>query len=161
MPELRISIFPVFSSDCEKIFLHNNFATVVFYYFCSKETIMELSGKIIQVLEVVSGQGQNGTWKRQDFILEVPGQYPKKICITIFGDKVEQFNVKQGDDVRVEADIESREYNGRWYTSVKAWKVEKAGGDMQDRMPDYDSAQNAPMSGGVDLSASDGDDLPF
>jgi|GEM_PF-79864 len=161
MPGLRISIFQVFSSDCEKIFLHNNFATVVFYYFCSKETIMELSGKIIQVLEVVSGQGQNGTWKRQDFILEVPGQYPKKICITIFGDKVEQFNVKQGDDVRVEADIESREYNGRWYTSVKAWKVEKAGGDMQDRMPDYDSAQNAPMSGGVDLSASDGDDLPF
>lgn len=122
---------------------------------------MELSGKIIQVLEVVSGQGQNGTWKRQDFILEVPGQYPKKICITIFGDKVEQFNVKQGEEVRVEADIESREYNGRWYTSVKAWKVEKAGGDMQDRMPDYDVAQNTPNSGGIDLSVNEGDDLPF
>ncbi|MPM37915.1 hypothetical protein SDC9_84536 [bioreactor metagenome] len=122
---------------------------------------MELSGKIIQVLEVVSGQGQNGTWKRQDFILEVPGQYPKKICITIFGDRVDQFNVKQGEEVRVEADIESREYNGRWYTSVKAWKVEKAGADMQDRMPDYDYSQNQAQSNGIDLSVTEGDDLPF
>jgi len=122
---------------------------------------MELSGKIIQVLEVATGQGANGTWKRQDFILEVPGQYPKKICITIFGDKVEQFNVKTGDEVRVEADIESREYNGRWYTSVKAWKVEKGGADMQDREPDYNTSQNAPTGGGIDLSINEGDDLPF
>lgn len=125
---------------------------------------MELSGKIIQVLDVATGQGANGTWKRQDFILEIPGQYPKKVCITIFGDKVEQFAVKTGDDVKVEADIESREYNGRWYTSVKAWKVEKAGGDMQDRLPDYDYSQDATpnnTSNPIDLTVSEDDDLPF
>ncbi len=123
---------------------------------------MELSGKIIQVLEVVSGQGQNGTWKRQDFILEVPGQYPKKICITVFGDKVDQFNVKQGEDVRVEADIESREYNGRWFTSVKAWKIDRQGGDSFDKEPDYSAGYDSPMNTGIDLNAAADDDvLPF
>jgi hypothetical protein len=122
---------------------------------------MELSGKIIQVLEEASGESQNGRWRRQDFILLVPGQYPKKICITIFGDKIDQFNVKEGEEVRVEAEIESREYNNRWYTSVKAWRIEKSGANYSDSVPDYDMPQNLPNNDDFDLMQSGGDDLPF
>ena len=57
---------------------------------------MELAGKIVQVLDIVTGEGKNGQWKKQDFILELPGQYQRKVCITLFGDKIEQFNVQAG-----------------------------------------------------------------
>jgi hypothetical protein len=88
---------------------------------------MEISGKIVQVLPEQSGNGKNGTWRKQDFILETTGQYPKKVCMTVWGDKIDQFGMKEGDDVTAGIEVESREYNGRWYTDVKAWRVEKGG----------------------------------
>lgn len=89
---------------------------------------MEINGKIIQVLEEQSGNGRNGVWKKRDYILETKSQYPKKVCVTVWGDKIEQFGMQTGDEVSVGIEIESREYNGRWYTDVKAWKVDKIGG---------------------------------
>lgn len=126
---------------------------------------MEFAGKVIQVLDIASGQSANGgQWRRQDFVLEVPGQYPRKICITIFGDRIEQFNVKAGEDVVVDADVESREYNGRWFTSVKAWKITKAGADYSDNIQDIqynDIPQSSMQSNGdMDLYNNE-DDLPF
>lgn len=118
---------------------------------------MELTGKIIKVLDVFSGEGKNGQWKKQDFILELPGQYQRKVCITIFGDRIEQFNVQNGDEVRVEIDIESREYNDRWYTNIKAWKVEKVQASGTDPLPDYDISQESPESQGLEPN----EDLPF
>lgn len=88
---------------------------------------MELEGKIIQINPLQSGEGKNGTWKKQEFVVETKSQYPKKVCITAWGDKIDQFNLTENEDVTVSIDIESREYNGRWYTDVRAWKVEKAG----------------------------------
>lgn len=88
---------------------------------------MEISGKIIQIMPEQSGNGRNGTWRKQDFILETEGQYPKKVCITVWGDKIDQFGMQQGDVVKAGIEIESREYNGRWYTDVKAWRVDKEG----------------------------------
>lgn len=90
---------------------------------------MEISGKIIQVQEEQSGNGRNGIWKKRDYILETKGQYPKKVCLTVWGDKIEQFGMQAGDEVNVGIEIESREYNGKWYTDVKAWKVERQGGN--------------------------------
>ena len=84
---------------------------------------MEISGKLIQFLPLQTGQGKNGTWKKQEFILELGGQYPKKVCIAAWGDKLDMNSFKIGDTIEVSFDIESREYNGRWYTDVKAWKV--------------------------------------
>jgi len=118
---------------------------------------MELAGKIVQVLDIVTGEGKNGQWKKQDFILELPGQYQRKVCITLFGDKIEQFNVQAGQEAKVEIDIESREYNGRWFTNVKAWKVETNSAEGSDSIPDYDFAQESPESQGLEPS----DDLPF
>ena len=90
---------------------------------------MEIIGKIIQVLEEQSGSGRNGVWKKRDYILETKSQYPKKVCLTVWGDKIDQFGMQSGDEVSVGIEIESREYNGRWYTDVKAWKVDKTGGN--------------------------------
>jgi len=118
---------------------------------------MELAGKVVQVLDVVTGEGKNGQWKKQDFILELPGQYQRKVCITLFGDKIEQANLRTGDEVKVEIDIESREFNGKWYTNVKAWKVDKTMAEGSDSIPDYDFSQESPESQGMEPS----DDLPF
>jgi hypothetical protein len=89
---------------------------------------MDISGKIIQFLQVQTGQGKNGTWKKQEFILETGDQYPKKVCISVWGDKVNLSGIKPGDMVDVSFDVESREYNSRWYTEVRAWKVNAKNG---------------------------------
>ena len=88
---------------------------------------MELSGKIVQILEKQTGAGKNGTWEKQEFILETQGQYPKKVCFNIWGAKIAQFNIQNGEFINIGVDLESREYNGRWYTDVRAWKVERPG----------------------------------
>ena len=88
---------------------------------------MELEGIIIQINPLQSGEGRNGTWKKQEFIVETKSQYPKKVCVTVWGDKIDQFGLKQNEDVTLSIELESREYNNRWYTDVRAWKVERSG----------------------------------
>jgi hypothetical protein len=119
---------------------------------------MDISGKIIQLLPVQTGQGKNGTWKKQEFILETGDNYPKKVCIAVWGDKIDMGSFKTGDLVDVSFDVESREYNGRWYTDVKAWKIasKKAGGNTP--APNNNTSQ-AP--GYFEAAPASDDDLPF
>ncbi|PZX54598.1 uncharacterized protein DUF3127 [Algoriphagus ratkowskyi] len=103
---------------------------------------MELSGKVIQKLPEVGGNSKSGNaWRKQEFILETGGQYPKKVCVSIWGDKIDQFSINEGENVTLSIDVESREYNGRWYTEVKAFKVEQSGGRAaaSTAMPEMDS----------------------
>lgn len=89
---------------------------------------MEIQGKIAQILPLASGVGQASgkAWSKQEYILEtLDSQYPKKICFNLWGDKIQQFDLKEGEEVTVQIDIESREYNGRWYTDVRAWRVDR------------------------------------
>lgn len=88
---------------------------------------METSGKVIQVLPIQEGVSQQGkAWSSQGFVIETHDQYPRKQYIEIFGkERIEKNLPKVDDDVTASIDIESREFNGRWYTSVRAWKVEK------------------------------------
>jgi hypothetical protein len=94
---------------------------------------MEISGKIIAVLPALGGTSRNGNdWKKQEYILETHEQYPKKICFQFFGtDKIEQAAIREGEELTVSIDIESREYNGRWFTNINAWKVERKGTQAQ------------------------------
>ncbi len=105
---------------------------------------MELEGKIIQINPLQSGQGKNGTWKKQEFIVETKSQYPKKVCITAWGDKIDQFGLQPNEDVKVHIELESREFNSRWYTDVRAWKVDKLGGQQFDGQPDVLPPSNDP-----------------
>jgi len=106
---------------------------------------MELSGKIIQILPEVGGNSRNGNaWRKQEYILETGGNYPKKVCLSIWGDKIDQFAVQMGEQVTLGVDVESREYNGRWYTDIKAYKVDRTGSETsntpsQNSMPEVSS----------------------
>jgi hypothetical protein len=89
---------------------------------------MQFTGKLVQLLPLQTGQGKNGPWKKQDIIVETEGQYPKKVCVSIWGDKADESVLKVGNSLKIDFDVESREFNGRWYTDIKAWKVEATGG---------------------------------
>ena len=88
---------------------------------------MQITAKLFQVLPLQTGVSRNGEWRKQEIIVETDGQYPKKICIAIWGDKINESQLQVGNMLTVDFDVESREYNGRWYTDVKAWKIELAG----------------------------------
>lgn len=111
---------------------------------------MEVKGKIILLLPLQTGQGKNGTWKKQDFVLETQAQYPKKVCVSLWGDKIDQFQLKVGDVVTASIEVESREYNSRWYTDVRAWKISQG-----DEVPPPPVPQDYPVG---DKAT---DDLPF
>ena len=96
---------------------------------------MEITGEIIECIPVKSGQSANGEWRKQEYVLQTDGQYPKKICFMAWGEKIEQFAIQQGETVQVSIDLESREYNGRWYTDVKAWKVSRDGSSADVSYP--------------------------
>jgi hypothetical protein len=96
---------------------------------------MELTGKIIQLLPEQSGQSARGPWRKQEYILETDGQYPKKVCFMAWGDKIDEFKIKEGEELTVSINIESREYNGRWYTDVKAWKIQRASASENQAAP--------------------------
>lgn len=126
---------------------------------------MEISGIIIAVLPMQTGEGRNGQWRSQDYVLETREQYPKKVCFNLFGNKIEQFPLSLNDDVKVSFDIESREWNGRWFTSIRAWKVEKMSNEnsANNEIPPY--FNDIPLPAEVPPLLSEtpeaGNDLPF
>lgn len=91
----------------------------------------EIVGKLIKVLPEVSGQGKNGPWSKQDFVIEtLDSQYPKKVCMTAWGEKVSDLKqFSDGDTLKATFSAESREYNERWYTELRAFRIEAAEGD--------------------------------
>ncbi len=87
---------------------------------------MQITAKIIQLLPLQTGTGKNGQWKKQYIVVETNEQFAKKICVTIWGDKADPSILKVGNQLKIDFDIESREYNGKWYNDIKAWRVELA-----------------------------------
>jgi|JI10StandDraft_1071094.scaffolds.fasta_scaffold714002_2 hypothetical protein len=86
---------------------------------------MQITAKIHHLLKLQSGEGKNGPWKKQDIIVETEGEFPKKICISCWGDMSENELLKAtGESLLFSINIESREFNNKWYTDVKAWKIE-------------------------------------
>jgi hypothetical protein len=121
---------------------------------------MQLSAKLINVLPLQTGVSKNGEWKKQDIIVETGGQYPKKICVSIWGDRIDQDQLQVGNELKIDFDIESREYNGRWYTDVKAWKLEVAG-SVANTGAGEQIPPGTPEDYGIGVSENEGDDLPF
>ena len=124
---------------------------------------MEISGKITQLLALQQGTGKNGVWKKQEFVLETTGEYQKKICFSLWGDKIDQSPLREGVAVKVSFDIESREYNGKWYTDAKAWKVEGTNGESGSSSNNADSANVADAfnAASFSVSSTEENDLPF
>lgn len=136
---------------------------------------MDIQGKIIHALPQRKGESAKGEWVLQEFVLETQEAFPRKIAFTVFGEeRLQRFNIQVGQEVQVSFDIDSREYQGRWYTSIRAYDVRPARkqDDMtQAPMPEMSDpfgappTVNAPQEEGLSLMSNDSedtsDDLPF
>ena len=121
---------------------------------------MEIQGKIIKACEPVGGVSKAGkSWKKQEFVIETIEQYPRKCCFGVFGeDKLKEFDIKVGDILQVSLDIDAREYNGRWYNSISAWKVERKAQAATTSAPPAQPTKVEPVK---TQTFEDEDDLPF
>ena len=132
---------------------------------------MELTGRIIAVLPAQSGVSARtgNNWMSQDYVIEVPGQFPRKCLFRIFGeDRIKQFAIQQGEDLTVQFDIDAHEFNGRWFNDIRAYNVIR--GQVQQQQPAVGSPVVNQNVGGATAAfppaqepSSDGaaDDLPF
>ncbi len=123
---------------------------------------MEFTGKIIAILQPKGGVSKTGNeWKAQEFVVENHDQYPRKMCFEVFGtDKIEQFNIQMGEELTISFDIDARQWQDRWFNSIRAWKVERvgAGAPMATGSP---VPPPAPSAAPDFLSGDAKDDLPF
>lgn len=134
---------------------------------------MEITGKIIKVLELRGGTSQRtgNAWKSQEYVIETSENYPRKCVFRVFGeDKINNFGIKEGENLTVSIDIDAHEYNGRWFNDISAWKVDRqqaaapaapsATAPGNDELPsDFGGGVTPPASGAA--PASGDDDLPF
>lgn len=136
---------------------------------------MEIKGRIIAALPPRSGVSQKGTqWQVNEYVIEETGvQYPKKVAFEVFGDRIQQLNIQNGVEYTISFDIDAREYNGRWFNSVRAWKAVPVQATQsvapapqqevfKDPFPPATAApsSSAPVSTGADTE-DDMDSLPF
>jgi hypothetical protein len=121
---------------------------------------MEFEGVVFRKLSEVSGMSAKGAWRKQDIVFEVPSEFNRKICVTFFGEKAEDAaSLNEGEAVTVSVNIDSREYNGKWYTDVKAWKVVRGSTKTPPPEPLSDTSfhTDATLYQSTDIV----DDLPF
>lgn len=107
---------------------------------------MQFKAKLTHLLPIQTGASKNGEWKKQDIIVETDGKFPKKICVSVWGEKINPAQLKVDNELKIDFDIESREYNGRWYTDIKAWKLEVlgiAGQNYSERSEDKSTENSA------------------
>lgn len=104
---------------------------------------LEVTGRIIKIMAPAQGEGRNGVWKKQEFVIETSEQIPRKICASVWGDKVDSFARHQiGEEVKLSVNIESREYNERWYTDIRVWKIDAPGAASNVPPVSYQPSQN-------------------
>ena len=116
---------------------------------------IEITGKLIKIMSEVTGEGKFGKWVKQEFVIETTDQYPKKVCLSAWGDKTDSLKqVNEGETITVSFNPESREYNERWYTDLRAWKISKTGStpSSQDAPPEFTED---------DIPPPDEEDIPF
>ena len=91
--------------------------------------ILSIAGVVHEILPMQEGEGQRGHWQRQSFVVEVPGRYPYFVCFDVWD--AEQISIlstlQKGASVVVSFDVSSREYNGRWFSSLRAWRITLSG----------------------------------
>ncbi len=125
---------------------------------------MEITGKIIVALPEMSGTSKAGNpWKKREYVLETQETYPKKVHFDFFGERADQYPLAVGDMVRLSFDIESREYNGRWFTSIRGWKADKvdASAPTAGEIPAPPQVVNSEIAPPPAIGSDDNDDLPF
>lgn len=122
---------------------------------------MEIIGKVVQLGTLTEGSSPRGPWKKQELIIETLEQYPKKVCLMCWNDRVNEANgFFVGQTIKSQISIESREFNGKWYTDVRAIRLDV---DQPTAQPVAQQPMQQPLPPmNEEYFASDnGDDLPF
>ena len=127
---------------------------------------MEFEGTVFRIMPPTSGQSARGAWQRQEVIFDMKSQsqYPRKVCITFFNKPEEVARLVVGAEYTVSIDIESREYNGKWYTDVRAWRVQPKQEESTPAvppMPDMPPFGDEPQYASPAAPMAEVDDLPF
>ncbi len=120
---------------------------------------MEFEGIVYKVLPAVKGTSQRGEWVKQEVVFELPGEFNRKICVGFWGDKaMDAGALTEGEKISVAINVESREYNGRWFTEARAWKMTR----MAATPPPADIPDMPPFAPADEPYRDDpADDLPF
>lgn len=88
---------------------------------------MEIKGKFLRLGSLTEGTSARGAWRKQELIIETIEQYPKQVCLLCWGDTIDALaTLNEGDVIKASISIESREFNGKWYTDVRAFNVSLA-----------------------------------
>ncbi len=125
---------------------------------------LEVEGKLVQLLDKRSGVSASGTnWTSQDFVIEIPGQYPTNAVFNVFGDRVQLDQYQVGEYIKVSFDIRGREYQGKWYNTLNCWKIERPGAQPGTPQPAAAPQTAAPTqpTGPAEQPQQGSDDLPF
>ena len=123
---------------------------------------MEVKGKIIQKFDLQSGTSKAGNpWKKQNYLLETLDSFPKKIYFDFFGDRADQYPLNVGDTINLSFDIESREYQGRYYTDIRGWKAEKIDATAPPTTEPAPDTVPPPSVSDDTFAPTQEDDLPF
>ena len=127
---------------------------------------MDLTGKVIAIMEARGGVSARtgNSWMTQEYVIEMPGQYPRKMMFNIFGeDRIKQFNIQPGEEITVQFDIDAREYNGRWYNDIRAYNILRGQAAQESVSSAAPAASAAPFPPTQEPAPGEGsaDDLPF
>ena len=139
---------------------------------------MDITGKVIAIMEARGGVSQRtgNAWMMQEYVIEVPGTFPRKMMFSIFGeDRIKQFNIQNGEEITVQFDIDAREYNGRWYNDIRAYNIMRGPVAQQvpaaspfapqpaaaPAQPTAQPAAAAPFPPTQEAGEGTADDLPF
>jgi hypothetical protein len=118
-----------------------------------------IKAKLVKILSQESGVARTGNqWKKQEFVVETQDQFPKKVCFTLFNDKVNLLNgINEGEELEISFDIESREFNNKWYHNLNAWKIERMVHKVETSFQPPFSEADIP----AEPFTGEPDDLPF
>lgn len=149
---------------------------IFFLYLCVKikYKIMEFEGAVFRIMPATTGTSARGQWHRQDIVFEVvDGTFSRKICVTFFNKQSEVESLREGQSYKVSFNLESREYNGKWYNDIRAWRIQPSASAQGAEQGGYSEAApsqtpppySAPMpsepSYATSSSSENVDDLPF
>lgn len=124
---------------------------------------LEITGKLVQVMAEQTGTGKAGPWTKQEFVIETQDQYPRKVCFNTWNEKSGILKkVSSGEMLKVSFNAESREYNGRWFTDLRAWRIEQVLKTAGEAPPSKEQMNGGTAPAVPDIPESnDSDDLPF
>ena len=119
---------------------------------------MDFEGKVLQILQPTKGTSSRGEWQRQEVIFEMTQEVSRKVAVTFFNKPADVEKLRVGESYIVSVNIESREYNGRWYTDVREWRIQPL--QQQAAAP---AADLPPIGEEPSYTRSDApiDDMPF